>query len=284
MLKFDLINSSSRLGAVISGIDLTKEIDKAEVKKLRSVWLECSVLVFPNQKLEHREFEKFSLIFGNFGDDPFIDSIEQHPNIIEVKKEANEKASHFGGSWHSDWSFQKTPPSATLLHSKIIPPIGGDTLFANTILAYDDLSDDLKLKVEDLRVIHTAALPYADDGFYALEEEKDRSMKIRPSKEAKKTFIHPLVKRHPETKKKALFINPVYSLGIEGYEKDESDKILNDLYTHMVQEKYVLLHQWEENMLVMWDNRAVMHQATGGYDGYDRLLHRITISGDQPSQ
>ena len=109
-------------------------------------------------------------------------------------------------------------------------------------------------------------------------------MKIRPSKEAKKTFIHPLVKRHPETKKKALFINPVYSLGIEGYEKDESDKILNDLYTHMVQEKYVLRHQWEENMLVMWDNRAVMHQATGGYDGYDRLLHRITISGDQPSQ
>ena len=91
MLKFDLINSSSRLGAVISGIDLTKEIDKAEVKKLRSVWLECSVIVFPNQKLEHREFEKFSLIFGNFGDDPFIDAIENHPNIIEVKKVAKEK-------------------------------------------------------------------------------------------------------------------------------------------------------------------------------------------------
>ena len=92
----------------------------------------------------------------------------------------------------------------------------------------------MKLKVEDLRVIHTAALPYADDGFYALEEEKDRSMKIRPSKEAKKTFIHPLVKRHQETKRKALFINPVYSLGIEGYEKDESDKILNDLYIYII--------------------------------------------------
>ncbi len=283
MLKFDLINSSSRLGAIVSGIDLTKEINKTDANKLRSVWFECSVLVFPNQELSHEQFEKFSLIFGDFGDDPFIDSIEHHPNIIEVKKEANEKASHFGGSWHSDWSFQKNPPSATLLHSKVIPPKGGDTLFANTILAYEELSNDLKFKIENFKVIHTAALPYADDGFYALEKEKDRSMKIRPSKEAKKTYTHPLVREHPETKKKSLFINPVYSLGIEGLEKSESDEILNDLYTHMIKEKYILRHKWEEDMLVMWDNRAVMHQATGGYDGYDRLLHRITIAGDQPS-
>ena len=206
-----------------------------------------------------------------------------HPNIIEVKKEATEKASHFGGSWHSDWSFQKEPPSATLLHSKIIPPVGGDTLFANTMLAYEGLSERLKEEIDGLKVIHTAALPYADDGFYALEDEKDRSMKIRPSKEAKKTFSHPLVRTHPVSKQKGLFINPVYSMCIEGFEKEESDKLLNKLYSHMIQEKYIYRHSWKKNMLVIWDNRAVMHQATGGYDGYDRLLHRITIAGEQPS-
>ena len=136
---------------------------------------------------------------------------------------------------------------------------------------------------DSLKVIHSAALPYADDGFYALEKEKDRSMKIRPSKDAKKTFTHPLVRTHPDSKRKGLFINPVYSLFIDGLEKNESDALLNDLFSHMTQEQYIYRHIWEEDMLIMWDNRAVMHQATGGYDGYDRLLHRITIAGEQPS-
>ena len=283
MFKFDFIDSSSMLGAIISNIDISDEISSEDKDKLKSVWFESSILIFPDQKLTHEEFENFSLIFGNFGDDPFIESIDDHPNIIEVKKTANEKASHFGGSWHSDWSFQKRPPSATLLHSKIIPPYGGDTMFANTILAYENLADDMKLRIDNLNVIHSAAVPYADDGFYALEEENDRSMKIRPSKEAKKTYIHPLVRTHPGNKKKSIFINPVYSLGIDGLDDSESKKLLNDLYLHMTQEEFLLRHKWEENMLVMWDNRAVMHQATGGYDGYDRLLHRITIAGEQPS-
>ena len=262
---------------------MSKDIKSQDKELLKSLWCECSVLIFPNQKLPHNDFERFSLIFGEFGEDPFIESIDDHPNIIEVKKEANEKASHFGGSWHSDWSFQKKPPSATLLHSKTIPPIGGDTLFANTIEAYEGLPNSTKKNIDNLKVIHSAALPYADDGFYALEKEKDRSMKIRPSKDAKKTFTHPLVRTHPESKRKGLFINPVYSLSIDGLEKNESDALLGDLFSHMTQDQYIYRHIWEEDMLIMWDNRAVMHQATGGYDGYDRLLHRITIAGEQPS-
>ena len=156
-------------------------------------------------------------------------------------------------------------------------------LLANTILAYEGLPNSTKKNIDNLKVIHSAALPYADDGFYALEKEKDRSMKIRPSKNAKKTFTHPLVRIHPDSKRKGLFINPVYSLFIDGLEKNESDALLNDLFLHMTQEQYIYRHIWEEDMLIMWDNRAVMHQATGGYDGYDRLLHRITIAGEQPS-
>ena len=144
MLKIDRSQSISNLGATVTGIDISKDIKSQDKELLKSLWSECSVLIFPNQKLHHKDFERFSLIFGEFGEDPFIDSIDDHPNIIEVKKEANEKASHFGGSWHSDWSFQKKPPSATLLHSKTIPPIGGDTLFANTIEAYEGLPNSTK--------------------------------------------------------------------------------------------------------------------------------------------
>ena len=155
--------------------------------------------------------------------------------------------------------------------------MGGDTLFANTQKAYDDLDDEMKLKINNLKVVHSAKLPYADDGFYATEKET-RSMNIITSKEAKKEQIHPLVKTHPETQKKGLFINPVYTSRILDVPDEESFLLLSTLYEHMTQEKYVFRHKWSENMLLMWDNRTVMHMAEGGYDGYDRLLHRITIA------
>ncbi|MGY9041550.1 MAG: TauD/TfdA dioxygenase family protein, partial [Alphaproteobacteria bacterium] len=246
------------------------------------LWLANSVIVFRNLKLTHEEFENFSLAFGLFGDDPYIDSISGYKNIIEVKRSAEEKAPPFGGSWHSDWSFQECPPSATLLHSKIIPPIGGETFFIDTQAAYDDLSSKIKLKIKDLMVSHSAIRPYADDGFYALEKDKDRSMAIKPSAKAKEFFLHPLVRTHPETKKKSLFINQVYSITVNGLNEKDSNELLEFLFFHMGQEKYIYKHKWEKNMLIMWDNRTVNHCAQGGYQGHKRLLHRITLAGSRP--
>ena len=171
----------------------------------------------------------------------------------------------------------KKPPSATLLHSKIIPPVGGNTLFANTERSFAALPEEMKNKLRKLKVIHSAKIPYADDGFYALEKE-ERSMKILSSKEAKATFSHSMVKIHPETNKECLFINPVYTINVEGFSEDESQQLLWELYEHMIQDRFVYEHVWNDDMLIMWDNRTVMHQATGGYDGYDRLLHRITLA------
>jgi taurine dioxygenase len=276
-MKFETPKNSAQLGVEINELNLSESFSIEEIKKIRQVWLDYGVAVFPDQKLSHEQFEKFSLLFGNFGDDPYLKSLDERPNIVEVKRSAKEKAPPFGGSWHSDWSFQKKPPSATLLHSKIIPPIGGDTLFANTQLAYEDLDEEMKKKINNLEVIHSASLPYADDGFYATEKDK-RAMKILPSKKAKETQLHPLVKTHSETKKKCLFINPVYTIGIKDYSDEDSFLLLSYLYEHMTQEKYVYRHKWSENMLLMWDNRTVVHQADGGYDGYERLLHRITIN------
>ena len=268
--------SKNGIGVEVSDFSLS-DLTEENITFLRSKWVEYGLIVFPKLPLSHDEFKDFALSFGDFGDDPFISSLPDYPNIAEIKRSANEKATPFGGTWHSDWSFMKKPPSATLLHSKIIPPVGGNTLFANTERAFAALPDKMKDKLRNLKVIHSAKIPYADDGFYALEKE-ERSMKILPSKEAKATFSHPMIKIHPETKKECLFINPVYTINIEGFSEDESQQLLWDLYEHMIQDKFVYEHVWNEDMLIMWDNRTVMHQASGGYDGYDRLLHRITLA------
>ena len=276
-MKIKVPNNTAQLGVEISDLNLSGEFSDDQIAEIRKSWTEYGVAIFPDQKLTHDNFEKFSLLFGNFGDDPYLKSLDDRPNIVEVKRAANEKAPPFGGSWHSDWSFQKTPPSATLLHSKIVPPQGGDTLFANTQLAYEDLDQETKDKIENLEVIHSAGLPYADDGFYATEKV-ERAMDILPSKKAKETQLHPLVKTHSETKKKCLFINPVYTVAIDNYSEEESFLLLSSLYEHMTQEKYVYRHKWSKDMLLMWDNRTVVHAADGGYDGYERLMHRITVN------
>ena len=268
--------SKNGIGVEVSDFSLA-DLTRENISFLRSKWVEYGLIVFPKLPLSHDEFKDFALSFGDFGDDPFISSLPDYPNIAEIKRSANEKATPFGGTWHSDWSFMKKPPSATLLHSKIIPPVGGNTLFANTEKSFAALPEDMKNRLRNLKVIHSAKIPYADDGFYALEKE-ERSMKILPSKEAKATFSHPMVKIHPETNKECLFINPVYTINIEGLSEDESQQLLWELYEHMIQDQFVYEHVWNEDMLIMWDNRTVMHQATGGYDGYDRLLHRITLA------
>ena len=268
--------SKNGIGVEVTDFSLT-DLTRENISFLRSKWVEYGLIVFPKLPLSHDEFKDFALSFGDFGDDPFISSLQDYPNIAEIKRSANEKATPFGGTWHSDWSFMKKPPSATLLHSKIIPPVGGNTLFANTEKSFAALPEEMKNKLRKLKVIHSAKIPYADDGFYALEKE-ERSMKILPSKEAKATFSHPMVKIHPETNKECLFINPVYTINVEGFSEDESQQLLWELYEHMIQDQFVYEHVWNEDMLIMWDNRTVMHQATGGYDGYDRLLHRITLA------
>ena len=268
--------SKNGIGVEVTDFSLA-DLTEENISFLRSKWVEYGLIVFPKLPLSHDEFKDFALSFGDFGDDPFISSLPDYPNIAEIKRNANEKATPFGGTWHSDWSFMKKPPSATLLHSKIIPPVGGNTLFANTEKSFAALPEHMKNRLRNLKVIHSAKIPYADDGFYALEKE-ERSMKILPSKEAKATFSHPMVKIHPETNKECLFINPVYTINIEGLSEDESQQLLWELYEHMIQDKFVYEHVWNEDMLIMWDNRTVMHQATGGYDGYDRLLHRITLA------
>jgi taurine dioxygenase len=205
-----------------------------------------------------------------------------HPNVLEVRREPDEKVAPFGGNWHSDWSFQAQPPAATILRSEIIPPVGGDTLYADCARAYDALSEDMKARLAPLRAVHSASRAYGPDSAYARELHL-RSMPIIVSPEADKTHVHPLVRTHPVTGKKALFISPVYTVGIEGMSPDEADPLLGELYRHMTQDRFVYRHRWRQGMVVIWDNRCTLHNALGGYDGYRRVMHRTTVAGETPT-
>lgn len=274
----------SGFGAEITGLDLSRPLPPAQLAAVKQAFADHAVVWFPDQPLTHDELEAFTLQIGPFGVDPFIKPMEGRPHILELRREANETARNFGAGWHSDWSFQDTPPAATLLHSKMTPPVGGDTLYADGTRAYDDLSAVMKKLLDGLVAIHSAALPYGVKGLFAHEQagESDRTMQIIVSEEADKTHPHPLVRTHPVTCRKALYVSPVYTLGIEGMAEAESAAILGFLYKHMTQDKYVYRHHWRENMLTMWDNRCTLHFADGGYDGHLRVMHRTTVAGDVP--
>jgi taurine dioxygenase len=163
----------------------------------------------------------------------------------------------------------------------VVPPVGGDTLFCDASRAYEALSDTMKAMLAPLRAIHSAARPYGTKGSFAKESEA-RTMQIITSVEAEKTQVHPLVRTHPVTGRKALFVSPVYTVGIEGLRQEEADAILGYLFKHLTQEQFIYRHKWQVGMVLMWDNRCTMHFAEGGYDGHLRLMHRTTVAGDRP--
>lgn len=269
--------SGQACGARVTGVDLKAELDPALIAELRSIWLEHHVLAFPEQFLSDDDLERFTLAMGGFGEDPFFAPIPGRQHIAAIRREADEQSPLFAENWHADWSFQARPPAGTCLNAVDIPPYGGDTLFANQHLAWDALPAEKQALYADLIAVHSARLPYAPDGTYGAKD-KGRSMDIRPSKEALATQTHPLVPAHPETGRRGFYSTLGYIIGIEGMEQDQAIALLMDLQAWQGDERFVFAQKWEPGMLVMWDNRSVLHRATGGYEGYRRELHRTTIA------
>lgn len=269
--------SGQACGARVTGVDLKAPLDSQTVAAIRAAWLEHHVLAFPDQHLNDDELERFTLCFGEFGDDPFFAPIAGRQHIAAIRREADEQTPLFAENWHADWSFQARPPSGTCLNAVEIPPVGGDTLFANQHAAWEALSPDQQARYADLIAIHSARMPYAPDGTYGAKD-KGRSMDIRPSEAALATQTHPLVPAHPETGRRGFYSTLGYIIGIEDMTQDEAIAMLMELQTWQGDDRFVYRHRWEPGMLVMWDNRSVLHKATGGYEGYRRELHRTTIA------
>ena len=269
--------SGQACGATVTGIDLSKPLGAEDVAKIRAAWLKHHVLAFPDQHMSDDDLERFTIAFGGFGHDPFIAPIPGRSHIIAVQRKADETAPLFAENWHSDWSFQARPPAGTCLYGITIPPVGGDTLFANQHAALDAMPKEMRAKLEGRMAIHSAVKAYAPDGQYGARD-KGRSMDIRPSVDARKTQLHPLIRKHPETGREGLFSCFGYIIGIEGMPEEESTPLLLQLYQWQSREAFQYRHKWRPNMLLMWDNRSVLHAATGGYAGHDRVLHRTTIA------
>ncbi|MEG9862848.1 MAG: TauD/TfdA family dioxygenase [Parvularculales bacterium] len=269
-------------GAFVTGVDLTVTLSADLVAELRAHWLDHKVLAFPDQPMSDDDLERFTLYFGEFGEDPFFGHIDGHDHIAAIQRKADEKTRIFAEFFHSDWSFLEVPPAGTCLFGITIPPLGGNTLYADQVAVYERLPDRLRDKADGLTAIHSAEFGYAPDGGYGEEDAKQgRSMNIIFSEKAREKCEHPFVRTHHETGKKALYSSPSYIQGFAGLEKEESDALLTEFYDYQVSEEVTYSHKWSENMLVMWDNRSLLHAATGGYDGHDRLLHRTTIADTQ---
>ena len=271
--------SGQACGATITGVDLGRPLGPEQVQAIRAAWLEHHVLAFPDQRLSDDDLERFTLSFGGFGDDPFIAPIPGRSHIIAVRRRADETAPLFAENWHSDWSFQARPPAGTCLYGITIPPVGGDTLFADQHAALDAMPAELRTRLEGKMAIHSAANAYAPAGFYG-ERDIGRSMDIRPSESARAVQLHPAIRAHPETGRLGLFSCAGYIIGFDGMDQEESWALLRAMYEWQSQDRFVYCQRWQPGTLVMWDNRSVLHKATGGYDGHDRLLHRTTIADD----
>ena len=281
MSKLTISAHDDGFGASISGVDLSCQLSAEETQEIRKAWVKHRVVYFPDQPMNHDQLARFTLSFGGFGDDPYVKSIEEHQNILEVRRDPDEDVAPFGGGWHSDWSFQETPPSATILHSKVIPPLGGDTWYADGIAAYAALDPTTQSEIDDLITIHSARRPYSQEG-YLKSRGPERSMTILPNDSALQTQEHPMVRTHPESGEKVLWINLVYTLSVKGLSDSDSQSLLDHLFEHLLDERFIYKHKWKANMLTMWDNRSVQHCAQGGYDGHLRVLHRTTVAGDKP--
>ena len=275
--------SGQACGARVTGLDLSRPIGPELAAEIRSAWLEHRVLAFPGQPANDDTLEAFSRAMGGFGEDPFFDPIEGRQHIAAILREADEQASLFAENWHSDWSFLEHPPAGTCLMAFDAPPLGGDTLFANQVAAFDALPDAKKDELRALTAIHSAKLAYAPDGTYGEKDRAgDRSMAIRPDESANATQSHPLVYRHPETSEEALFSTLGYIVGIEGLAQSEALALLTELAQWQARDEFIYRHVWEPDMLIVWDNRPVVHKASGGYEGHRRELHRTTIAAWRP--
>jgi len=268
-------------GAEITGVDLSTA-DTDTVAKIKLALAKYLVVTFPNQHLDDPDLALFTSKLGQFGLEPFIEGETTHPNVIAVVKEADEtKRLNFGGNWHTDWSFLETPPSYTLLHARELPPFGGDTLFANQILAFESLSVGMQALLKKMQAVHSARRPYGPSSHLANKSHL-RSMKIKTGVEALAEILHPVVRKISESGQGALYLNKGYTIRFADMTEAESAGLLAYLYEQSVRAEFIIRVTWQPNMLTIWDNRMLQHFAVNDYDGYRREMRRTSVIGEKP--
>ena len=264
---------SGALGAEIRGADLTL-LSEGLVKEIRKAFLENLVIFFRDQPLTPKQFMAFAGQFGDPVEYPMVAGIEGYPKIIEVKKLEHERVP-FGAIWHTDTAYLERPPMASMLLAREVPPVGGDTLFANMYLAFDSLSPSLQKLLEGLKGVNSSTKADAS-------KTREDAIKTAGRKVQQFEAEHPVVRTHPETGRKALYVNSGHTVRFAGWTEEESAPLLKYLYEVQTRPEFTCRFSWQPGSIAFWDNRCAQHNPVNDYHGFRRVMHRITLAGDVP--
>jgi len=263
-------------GAEIGGVDLTRPLDAGTVADLRQALLDHLVILLRDQPLSPAQFSTFARLFGTPSEYPFVKGIEGHPEIIRVAKLEHERV-NFGGVWHSDTAYLDEPPMGSMLLAQELPPYGGDTLFANQYLAYEALSPGLRRLLDGMLAVNSSA---------KADVTRTREDRVRDSArtETRREYVaeHPVVRTHPETGRKALYVNLAHTVRFKDMTEEESAPLLGYLFQHQVRPEFTCRVAWRPGTIAFWDNRAAQHNPINDYHGFRRVMLRITLAGDRP--
>ena len=268
--------AGSQVGAIIGGIDLSRPMADAEYGTVRQALVDHGVIFFRDQHLTEDQHIAFAGRFGAININRFFKAVDGFPQIAEVRKEPEQKA-NIGGGWHTDHSYDVAPALGSVLYARVVPEVGGDTIFVNMGAVFDSLSPGMQRTLEGLRAVHSsrhvfgAARPKTPD--------EDREGRIGNPELATQDTTHPVVIRHPDSGRRVLYVNPGFTVGIEGWHPGESKALLDYLYAQAARPEFQYRFEWKKGSLAFWDNRATWHMALNDYHGHRWLMHRITVEG-----
>ena len=259
------------VGAEIGGVDLSQPVPGEVLSDIRAALATHGVVVFRDQTLTRQQHVAVARQFGEININRFFAKEEGFPEIALVVKEPDQTA-NIGGGWHTDHSYDLHPALGSMLYAREVPPVGGDTMFASMYAAYDALSDGLKQTLSSLRAVHSSRHVFG-------KNRDNMKGRIGNPELATQDAVHPAVITHPESGKRALYVNPGFTIGFDGWTVEESQPLLGYLYRHAARPEFTCRLQWENGSLAFWDNRSTWHYALNDYHGERRLMHRITIEG-----
>jgi taurine dioxygenase len=268
--------ASPAVGAEIGGVDLGQPLSADTVDEIRHALFEFGVVFFRDQTLTPEQHVGFARRFGDINVNRFFKPVDGYPMIAEVRKEPDQQQ-NIGGNWHTDHSYDLAPALGSLLYAREVPETGGDTLFASMYAAYAALSDGLKGTLEGLQALHSSRHVF---GVATYGERGDLKGRVANPEAATQDAVHPVVVRHPGSGRKALYVNPAFTVRFVGWTDEESRPLLQYLYQHAARPEFTCRFQWRPGSMAFWDNRCTWHYALNDYHGHRRLMHRITIEGD----
>jgi taurine dioxygenase len=272
--------AAGSLGAYVYGIDTAQPVEGDTLAALRRAIADHLVVFLPDQSIDLDQLERLTDELGGRDLTPFVKPVDGRPFVIRVIKERTDEL-NFANAWHTDLSYLPEPPSLTVLHAREVPPFGGDTIWANQYLAFETLPPAMREHLLTLRGVHSAGFAYGTGGFLEAVQDKS-SMAIMPSEKAHERYVHPLVIRHPETGRAALYANSVYTIGIDGMPDEEAQPLLQRLFKHSVNENFTCRLRWQPGTLAIWDNRCTQHFAINDYAGERREMFRTSVKGSAP--